>query len=192
VAIAAPQITLSDRSTVFTESIQGPRDITVAGDIVRIENGSDISGTFLGSGDVGTILVKGTESVTLIGSDAFSGSSINIDRFVSDPSLPATGFPGSITVEAPVITISDQGRISARTGAGQAGDIVLRGGSVSLDFSSLLDASGGPFGSEGLVQPGLVSNSSPNPKYSRNCAAGTDSTRTVRTRHFHLRAEYTN
>jgi filamentous hemagglutinin family protein len=125
-----------------------------------IKSGAQVVASTLGRGRGGNINITATESVSITG----VGSSDVASGFVADTYWSANG--GSITITAPLISVSDFGKITATTDwAGKAGDIRLnvnkllvsgsseistrtyssgQGGNIYITASELVDVRGEP------------------------------------------------
>ncbi len=136
--IKAPSITLADSSLVSssTRSIGNAGTILIDGTTVSVTKGAAInSGTF-GLGNAGEVIVRAAESITVSGTDPLTESRSAIASAATrlDNYLGEIGAAGTVSITAPVITISDQGNIftSNAIDSGKAGDIVLDGRQVAV------------------------------------------------------------
>jgi large exoprotein involved in heme utilization and adhesion len=109
---------------------------------LTLTGGADVSSSTFGAGHGGNVTVRATESIVITG-----GSADNQPGLKSLAN--ATGDAGNVFVSAPLLTITDYGRILARTlGDSNAGDIDVRVSRLTLTgggqiFNGIGDGRGG-------------------------------------------------
>ena len=137
VFIRAPSITLADSPFVSssTRGIGNAGTILIDGTTVSVTKGATInSGTF-GVGNAGEVIVRAAESITVSGTDPQSDNRSAIaSAAIAGLGSGEIGAAGTVTITAPVITISDQANIftSNAIDSGKAGDIILDGRQVAV------------------------------------------------------------
>lgn len=113
-------------------------NLTIDTERLRIADGAQVLASTFGSGDAGTLTVRATESVELIGSSPdgfFSG-------LLAD--VLATGNGGNLTIDTGRLRIADGAQISTGTvGSGNAGELTVRATDVEV-------IGGSPEGPSGL------------------------------------------
>lgn len=139
-------IRLSQAASASTSG-NGGGDIQVLARRLEILEGSTILADTLGTANGGTLSVKTTEAVEIIGSTDNFSSSI----FASvDPG--ATGLGGSLTIETPNLILSEGAIVGADTfGQGNAGALTVRARNVELSAGTVMEtaAYGGSTGNAG-------------------------------------------
>jgi filamentous hemagglutinin family protein len=100
--------------------------ILVEGKTVTVEGGTQISSSTHGSGQGGSITVKGTDSVSIAGfsPDGFWLSALLAQSLGTEP---GAGKGGEIAIEAPRISVADGAAVATLSeGPGHAGNILLK------------------------------------------------------------------
>ncbi len=138
VFISAPVLTVTDSAEVTTRTfgIGVGGAIELSGTQVRLVNGAGVDSSTFAQGNAGNIRAIGTESITLSGQNAEGVSS----RITTVSLAEQGGNSGSITLEAPQVTLLDQSVVStlSQGSLGNAGDITVIGeNSISLQNSSI-------------------------------------------------------
>ncbi len=133
VVVQAPQITVNEGGVITARALKDSTgrggNVEVSGRQIAVVNGGQIASSTLGTGDAGTVTVRGTETVTLRGRD----SQGNLSTIASDTS--GAGAAGAVTVEAPQVVVDEGGVIAARaiTGStGRGGDVEVRGQEIAV------------------------------------------------------------
>lgn len=124
-------------------------------DVRRLEilNGGQIFTTSIGSGTAGTITINASESVTIAGTDSdyfrrveeFGDGRVGAisERSILSVFSDSEGAAGNIIVNAPQITIQDQGIISAESRASDGGNINLSADRLLLRRQGSISATAG-------------------------------------------------
>ena len=110
---------------------------------LSIRTGGQVSASTFGDGDAGSLTIRASDRVEVIGKDLNSNSSsvIRSDVVASDD-IVATGRGGNLNIETRFLNVSDGGRISTSTfGNGDAGNLTIN----SLDSIVLSRESSGLF-----------------------------------------------
>jgi filamentous hemagglutinin family protein len=125
-------------------------------DALSITNGGLISASTFGAGRGGSVTVNTTGPINISGVD----SSGNPSGIFVNSKLPATGNAGSISVTAPSLNL-DGGRVQTGTeGSGNAGDVNLQVGALSLVNGGQIAANtigAGKGGSVAIAVTGAIS-----------------------------------
>jgi len=128
------KIQLFQQATVDASGIEGG-NIQVQGRRVLLSDGSQIESSTLGKGQGGTLRIKASDSVELIGESADALYSTSLATQVYEE---ATGSGGNLTIETGQLTVQDGAQVLANTyGDGSAGSLrVLARNSVELSGTS--------------------------------------------------------
>lgn len=127
-------IYLSQAAFVDVSSASGGGDIQIQGKIVTLTEGSQVFNIALAEGQAGSLRVKASESVELLGTptDSFSTGLVN------DVEGDATGEGGSLTIETGKLIVQGGAQISTSTsGTGRGVDLRIN----ALDSVELLGIS---------------------------------------------------
>jgi large exoprotein involved in heme utilization and adhesion len=131
VAIFAPLLSLDDgdilTQTSFDSSGRGG-DIEVSVGRLTLTGGATISTSAFGAGPGGNLALTATDEVTISGRN-ISGSS---SRLSSSGGPFSTGRAGRVTISAPRLSLDDGFILTEASGAGDAGDVELRAGWLTL------------------------------------------------------------
>jgi filamentous hemagglutinin family protein len=150
IVLAAPVVELRDG--LITTGTAGAGDggaITLeVGQLRLLEGGviqSNVSSLTAGQG--GTVQVTAREGVEISGRDQDNFSSSLLTSTVGRSAA------GSVRVQAPMLTLADEGAIAASTlGSGRAGDIVLDVGRLTITGGARVESGTGGSGRGGTVQ----------------------------------------
>ena len=112
-------------------------NLTIDTGRLRVADGAQIAASTAGSGNAGELIVRATESVELIGSNAFGRSGLFANAIVG------TGNGGDLTISTDTLTVRDRATISTSNfsslnpdippGQGQAGNLTVQARSLQLD-----------------------------------------------------------
>lgn len=129
------------RSITSGDGTGGDITLVVEGQFI-LTGGSQINAnTQEGHGKGGDVKVTATVSIFITGQDADG----NVSGLLANSLAPASGEAGSITVETPLLVIADSGAIRSSTkGDGNAGDINLDVGHLSLTGGGRINTNTGP------------------------------------------------
>ena len=118
----------------------GGGEIQVQGRRVRVTEGSAILADTLNSGAGGTLRVRATEALEVIGTDA---NNRFLSRLSTDVAPEATGNGGNLTIDTERLLLKDGGRISSSTfGEGDAGILRVTASNLEVIGTSTLSRSG--------------------------------------------------
>jgi filamentous hemagglutinin family protein len=121
-------IDLSKQSAISVVGNTGG-DIQIQGRTIRMQDGSKILADTLGVGRGGQILLRGSESVEIVGNNSLR----NPTAILSNLAPRATGNANSLSIETPNLQVSQSALISVETySSGRGGDIMLRANQISL------------------------------------------------------------
>ncbi len=121
-------IALSNQSTLSIVGNTGG-DIQIQGRTIRIQDGSKILADTLGVGRGGQILLRGSESIEIIGNNSLR----NPTAILSNLAPRATGNANSLLIETPNLQVSQSALITVETySSGRGGDITLRANQITL------------------------------------------------------------
>ncbi|MEM9213005.1 MAG: filamentous hemagglutinin N-terminal domain-containing protein [Cyanobacteria bacterium P01_F01_bin.150] len=110
-------------SAVETGSMGNAGSVSVNTPVLNILNGGQISSSTLGEGDAGNVTIIATQSTTV---DGTSSSGAFPSGVFSTVEAGAVGNAGNVSVNTPVLNISNSGRISSSTlGEGDAGSVII-------------------------------------------------------------------
>ncbi|AOX00272.1 hypothetical protein BJP34_13130 [Moorena producens PAL-8-15-08-1] len=144
-------ITLSQAASVSTSGNDGG-EIQVQGRRVTISEGSALLGDTLGSGAGGSLTVKATEALEVIGTAANNDFST---RLSTDVAPEAIGNGGNLVIDTEQLRVADGAQISSGTfSSGNAGTLTVTAAEVEV-------IAGSNFGPSGLfvpVAPGATGN----------------------------------
>jgi filamentous hemagglutinin family protein len=139
VDISAASLAMSDGGRITTSTLDRGQagDISVTVGTLSLTRGAQISSSSerLASGRGGNLAVTATDRVSV------SGSSGRGDPSGLFSSAASRGDAGQVTVAAPLLTLTDGGRISVGTsGSGRAGDITVSVQNLSLAGGGRIDS----------------------------------------------------
>ncbi|AOX04279.1 hypothetical protein BJP34_13140 [Moorena producens PAL-8-15-08-1] len=118
----------------------GGGEIQVQGRRVTVTEGSAILADTLNSGAGGTLTVRATEALEVIGTDA---NNRFLSRVSTDVAPEATGNGGNLTIDTERLLVKDGGRISSSTfGKGDAGILRVTASNLEVIGSSSFSPSG--------------------------------------------------
>ncbi len=126
-------------------------NVSISARTVEISGGAQINSSTFGSGAAGSLTIEGTAS---------PAQSILIDGAGSGlfTTTSGTGAGGSITIESNQVQLSNSATISAKTtGAGNAGNILVKADSVSIESGAQLTSSS-VIGDSGEIPTGNAGN----------------------------------
>ena len=144
-------ITLSQAASVSTSG-NGGGEIQVQGRRVTVSEGSALLGDILGSGAGGSLTVKATEALDVIGTAANNNFS---SRLSTDVAPGATGNGGNLVIDTEQLRVANGGQISSGTfSSGNAGTLTVTAAEVEV----IAGSSSGPSALFVLVGPGATGN----------------------------------
>ena len=124
-------------STAEAGSTGASGNVTVRADQIRLLNGGLIATSSQGFGNAGNVLVSAGESLEIRGRSADRPSSISVSS--QNPFTEAA--VGNIEIQAPVVEVSDGGRIEAmNAGLGRSGGVVLKAQTLRLEDGAEITA----------------------------------------------------
>lgn len=124
---ATGPVTLMDSSGIINGvlGIGNSGSISVSGQQVELINGSTVGSFSAGTGDVGKVTIKATESITLAGRNAQGNASGITSSIASLGGFSGNGDGGDIFLKAPTVTLQDGAQIFSSNilAQGNAGNI---------------------------------------------------------------------
>ena len=109
--------------------------LTIETGRLSIRNGAELTVDTSGQGNAGSLLVKATDLVEVVGQNSFLTADVN---------SRATGKGGSLTIETRRLSIRDGGQVGSSTfGIGNAGDVFVRATDIDIIGAA---ANGNPSG----------------------------------------------
>ncbi|MBR8841248.1 MAG: filamentous hemagglutinin, partial [Stigonema ocellatum SAG 48.90 = DSM 106950] len=99
-------------------------DIRISADSISVTNGAQLASSTFGKGDAGNIEINAKNSVSVSGTSSSSGFSSGLFTSTTNSS---TGSGGDITVNTPILRVSDGAVLDARTWSNR------NGGNISLN-----------------------------------------------------------
>ena len=112
-------------------------DLTVETERLIIRDGAAISTITFGSGKAGTLTVKATDSIEIIGTQSSKFDS----SLLASAALRSTGDAGDLIVETGQLTVRDGATVAVRSfGTGKAGTLVVNADSIELSNKGSLNA----------------------------------------------------
>jgi large exoprotein involved in heme utilization and adhesion len=144
----------------FTGGHAGNIDVTVGS--LSMTDGLIVSQSSFSAGNAGTVTINASESIATSGTGIFPFA-ISTSTDGAAPFCPGTcGNGGNITVTAPTIALNAVGLNSTTTGQGNAGNILVKGDTLSITNGAQISASaegpvvtgtGGTVTVQGLASP---------------------------------------
>jgi len=150
--ISTEQLTVRDGAEVSTATSASGNggSITVKANALEAINGGQLLTTTEGSGRAGDITLKVLSSVSLKGPDS---------GLFANTTSGSTGDGGDILIDPPEITITDGAGVAVDSqGLGNAGNLIIQAGSLTLDNQAFLsaDTASGEGGNITLQLQGLL------------------------------------
>ncbi|NET47386.1 MAG: filamentous hemagglutinin N-terminal domain-containing protein [Merismopedia sp. SIO2A8] len=124
------------QSELFTGATGQAGNITIVAPIIKLTNGGSITTLSDGAGDAGSISITATESLLVDGVVFFPQDGVDnrLSRIAVLTESESTGNAGILRVEAPAITLSNGGEITAESrGIGQGGVLDISGHTLVLE-----------------------------------------------------------
>jgi filamentous hemagglutinin family protein len=144
--------TFGNRSVIGTNVLGSgnANSVTVNTAHLLVENGGSISTSTLASGNAGDLTINATESMEVNGTDDNNHKSSIVSRgnilapevinALRLPDMP-TGNAGTIAINTPVISITNQGQIAVfNQGTGNPGQILINSDTIVLDSQGVISA----------------------------------------------------
>ena len=132
-------------SEVNSQGVGKGGDINIQARSLSLTNEAGLSTTTFGQGDAGNVLIKASDSVSLVHSAIFSGNIFGNHVDVAKGAEPevAVGNGGDINILTGFLSLSDNAYLATNTsGQGDAGSVFIRAtGSVSLTNKSDINSS---------------------------------------------------
>ena len=154
--LATPNLLLDDTGWIYTTTV-GSGDagsIQIDGGQMTLRGGSQVNTTSAGAGDAGDIHVNAGESVSISGYNLLADGK----KFFSGlhAKAKASGDAGDIFVNTPLLTMSDQGQITAAVqeeigSGGNGGSIALHVSRLGMDSGAKITAESSSVGTAGDI-----------------------------------------
>ena len=148
VSIKASAITLADALSQIGSTVNENQvgtghagALVIDAATVDIINGAGINMSTFGQGHAGPATIRATEAVRVRGLMAVG--TVNVRSVIASSTL-GTGAAGALTIQAPLIAITDQAEIFTSSTAlfsGRAGDVLLDGGQVTIEGGARVTSS---------------------------------------------------
>ncbi len=130
----------------ITVDVGAGGDLTINTRRLIVQDGAQIQASTLSEGKGGTLTVKASESVELIGTGTTKTgleflSSLSASSGIEDLPFTATGNGGDLTINTEQLTVRDGAEVSVSSiGSGNAGNLELTASSIFLDNKGKLTA----------------------------------------------------
>ncbi|HEX2825959.1 MAG TPA: filamentous hemagglutinin N-terminal domain-containing protein [Burkholderiales bacterium] len=146
IAISAPDVTINSGGIDTTASGAGAAgSVSIDGARIAFVNGGAMSSTSTGAGRAGDVRITATESLAMSGQQQNGFPALIVARSVG------TGDGGTISLNAPSVTLDGAVISVSSESSGSAGNIAVNAGRLALLNGALLDSSTSGTGTGGTI-----------------------------------------